>query len=214
MKLRALAYQEGATQDDRDSGMLMTSLRPNQVVWDEPPPETPQLASVTAERLLEVPCTSLWPLWATKEGIKSWWSPEGFVFEMLAIEVYPGGRIESQYEGAAAVGNPQWREELRAKRVSASWTARGTFLEVDPPRRLVFRQALDFGTRSRPQEYRMTSEFRPEAEGTRLNLKAEATPSKHWTLLGRQNLVGQMDRLANVCRAAMARQSGNHWSVI
>jgi uncharacterized protein YndB with AHSA1/START domain len=184
--------------------MVMSGPRLPPDVLGEPPQGTTTLASHIAHRWFEAPSRSLWALWTSKEGLESWWSPEGFAMEVLALEAHPGGRIEFRYAEAGSDANPRWQAELRAKGLSGSWEARGTFLEVDLPSRLVFRQDLDFGPRSRLQEYRMAAEFRTQASGTLLTLTAEATPSKHWTLLGQSNLVGQIDRLARVSSEAAA----------
>src|SRR5580658_8843126 len=164
--------------------MVMSGPRLPQDVLDEPPQGTTTLAGYPAHRWFEAPSRSLWALWTCKAGLESWWSPEGFAMEVLALEVHPGGRVEFRYAEAGSDASPRWRAEPGAKGVSGSWEARGTFLEVDPPSRLVFRQDLDFGPRSRLQEYRMAAEFRTQASGTLLTLTAEATPSNHWTLLG------------------------------
>lgn len=118
--------------------------------------------------------------------------------EVVVLEVRIGGPVEFRYDDVASATRSTWRDELDASGIGSSWSARGTFLEVEPPRRLVFRQALDFGPRSAKQEFRVTAEFRAEPRGTRLMMTVEATPSKHWNLLGRTNLEGQLDRLAKV----------------
>lgn len=114
------------------------------------------------------------------------------------LDVRVGGQIEFVYEEVGAVRNPEWRKELQAKGLSASWEARGTFLEAHRPSRLSFRQALDFGPEAPPQDYLMVARFYAGGNGTRIVLAAEAPPTKHWLLLGRQNLAGQLDRLTRV----------------
>jgi hypothetical protein len=119
--------------------------------------------------------------------------------EIVALDVRSGGAIEFRYEDAATARDPRWQEELRSKGQSTSWTARGAFLAVDRPRLLAFRQLLDFGPKTKPQEYRMFATFREEGSGARLLLKAEAPESKHWALLGKTNLEAQLERLARLC---------------
>jgi uncharacterized protein YndB with AHSA1/START domain len=156
-----------------------------------------KLVSVTAEQTFAVAPVVLWPLWTTAEGFQSWWSPEGFVLEILGFDPRPGGRIDLRYEEAAAARNPAWREEVRSNGLATSWTARGTFRQVDRMKLVSFQQALDFGPRSAPQDYRLAAEFLPLGTGTRVRLEAQAPASKHWTLLGKQNLVGQLKRLGH-----------------
>ncbi len=157
-----------------------------------------RLVRFTEERVLLAPVQKVWSLWTTRDGLESWWSPEAFVMKVEELDVRVGGRIEFNYEEAGSVGKPGWKSEFQGKGVSTSWSGRGTFLEVDRLRRLSFRQALDFGPKSSPQDYRMAADFRSVKTGTRLILTTEAPSTKHWMLLGRQNLVGQLDRLARV----------------
>jgi uncharacterized protein YndB with AHSA1/START domain len=167
-------------------------------------PMVRKLVSITAERLLGASCANVWSLWTTRRGLESWWSPEGFMMKVTALEARVGGPIEFRYEDAGSAGNSVWRGALQARGLASSWTARGSFLKVDAPRWLAFRQALDFGSNGATQEYRMTAEFRAEGAGTHLIMTAEATPSKHWDLLGRTNLEGQLDRLAKICQLGAA----------
>ncbi len=153
------------------------------------------------ERTIPAPIEKVWSLWTTKEGLESWWCPEGFKMVVQDLEVRVGGRIDFRYEDAATAANPAWSRVLQARGVSTLWTARGMFLVMDPLRRLAFQQALDFGAKSRPQEYRMTAEFRRRGLETFVVLAAEASPSKHWSLLGKPNLVGQLDRLTGALAA-------------
>jgi uncharacterized protein YndB with AHSA1/START domain len=168
-------------------------------VLDETSAGAQQLVSVTAERAFRVAPRPLWTLWTTKEGLSSWWAPEGFVMEITALDVRPGGAIDFRYEDAATARDPRWKEELRSKGQSTSWEARGTFLAVDPVRLLAFRQFLDFGPKAKSQEYRMSATFREEGSTVHVLLKAEAPGSKHWAFLGRANLEAQLERLARLC---------------
>lgn len=176
----------------------MTSLQLATGVSDEHPRDGSGLAEVRAEKTLDSPPHRLWSLWTTQAGLESWWCPEGFVMTVEALEVRPGGEIDFRFEDAATAGNPRWRDTVRAKGFPTTWVGKGVYLEVDFPRRLAFRQTLDFGPRSARQEYRMSAEFRSEGGGTRLAVRAEAAPSRHWTLLGESNLIGQLDRLSKL----------------
>ena len=162
------------------------------------PSRTGRLVRFSEERVLPAPVQKVWSLWTTRDGLESWWSPEAFVMKVEELDVRVGGRIEFTYEEAGSVSTPEWQSQFQGKGLSTSWSGRGTFLEVDRLRRLSFRQALDFGPKSSPQDDRMAADFRAVETGTRLILTAEAPSSKHWMLLGRPNLVGQLDRLARV----------------
>ena len=173
--------------------MISGPLRRTGVLDDVP--GRGRAASLSTQRRVAAGSARVWTQCTTKRGLESWWAPEGIVLTVEAVEVRTGGRIEFQYEEAAAARDPRWKAEVEAKGQGTSWTARGTFTVVEPDRRLEFRQRLDFG-RGRPlQDYRHFLEFRAEDDATVIVSRAEAPASKQWSLLGMSNLIGQLERL-------------------
>jgi uncharacterized protein YndB with AHSA1/START domain len=168
----------------------------------EDSPRRGRLAPLTATRIVVAPLARVWTLCTTKPGLESWWAPDGFVLSVERIEVRVGGRVEFRYEEAAAARDPKWRAELEARGQGTSWTARGTFTVVEPGARFEFHQRLDFGHGRPPQEYRHRIEMRPQEDATLVVSRAEAPASKHWALLGKANLAGQLDRLDRAIVAA------------
>ncbi len=120
---------------------------------------------------------------------------------MLELEAVPGGSLVFRYEEAGSRDHPEWRSRMEAAGLSTSWSARGTFTELVPPRRIAFRQQLDFGRSARPLEYRLSAELTPEGRGTTVALVAASEPTRHWRLLGEANLRGQLDRLERAAAA-------------
>ncbi len=177
--------------------MALTLISPEPLGSDgmDTPSASTLPARLSATGIVTARVDRVWGLWTTKRGLEAWWAPEGFVMKVQNLDVSIGGRVDFLYEEASTVGNAAWRRALFARGVSTRWTARGQFLEVTPLARLAFRQSLDFGRSTRLQEYRMEAEFHPEGSRTRLVLAAEAPATKHWSLLGERNLVGQLDRL-------------------
>lgn len=57
----------------------------------------------------------IWRLWTTKEGLESWWPPEGFTAEVHELDLRPGGDLrytftaveEPQIEFLRSVGMPE-----------------------------------------------------------------------------------------------------------
>ena len=44
-------------------------------------------AQFTIERTYEATLEEAWALWTTKEGIESWWGPEGFDVTVLSLDL-------------------------------------------------------------------------------------------------------------------------------
>src|ERR1700694_3763995 len=49
---------------------------------------------ITLERTYEASLEDVWDLWTTKEGIESWWGPEGFTVKVRKLDLRPGGALE------------------------------------------------------------------------------------------------------------------------
>src|SRR5258708_20905094 len=48
---------------------------------------------ITLERTFAAPIEDVWELWTTREGIESWWGPDGFSVKVLELELRPGGAL-------------------------------------------------------------------------------------------------------------------------
>ena len=48
---------------------------------------------ITIERSYRASAEDLWDLWTTKEGIESWWGPDGFTTKVLKLDLRAGGEL-------------------------------------------------------------------------------------------------------------------------
>ncbi len=51
----------------------------------------PAKRQITLERTFEATVDEIWELWTTKEGLESWWGPEGFSVKVHKLDLRPGG---------------------------------------------------------------------------------------------------------------------------
>ena len=84
---------------------------------------------VTIERTLRAPLADVWALWTTREGIESWWGPEGFRVTVRHLDLRPGGELLYVME---AVGPDQIAFMKRAGMPTAH------------DARIVYREGLDW----------------------------------------------------------------------
>ena len=69
---------------------------------------TPQRRTVPASKQIRIERTfqaspeDVWEMWTTREGIESWWGPEGFWVEVRTLELRPGGRLDYAMIATAA----------------------------------------------------------------------------------------------------------------
>ncbi len=118
--------------------------------------------TITVRRHYQAPPARVFAAWTTPEMVDAWWGPAGFTTRVHTLEARPGGRFH--FEMTAPTG-------------TASHTS-GVYVEVDPPRRLVF-EITDHCTADMPEEQqqpdpaRVIVEFIATATGTALTLTHE-----------------------------------------
>ena len=136
-------------------------------------------------------------MWTTKEGIESWWGPEGFSVAVRDLDLRPDGNLLYTMSAVRA-------EEIEFM-VKAGMPLvnnhRIKFVEVDPPHRLVFKEVVDFVPDTPAYEVETVVELRQVDAGTRLLLTFEPMHNEHWTELARMGRESELDRLAKVLAA-------------
>ena len=54
---------------------------------------------IRLERMLDGDIADVWDLWTTKEGIESWWGPDGFAVTVQELDLRPGGTLRYRRRG-------------------------------------------------------------------------------------------------------------------
>src|SRR4030081_2353864 len=103
---------------------------------------------ITIERTFQAPIEEVWNLWTTKEGIESWWGPDGFAVKVHKLDLRPGGELLYAMTATA----PDQIEFLKKAGMRVTTESRLTYTEVDPPRRLAYSQTADFIPGGAPYE--------------------------------------------------------------
>jgi len=139
----------------------------------------------------------VWELWTTKEGIESWWGPEGFSVTVRDLDLRPGGDLHylMTAKGAEQV------EYMVKGGMPISTEHRLTFTEIDPPRRLAYRDVADFIPDVKPYEVDTLIELHEVSEGVRLVITFDAMHDDRWTQLAKLGRESELDRLARVLAA-------------
>ena len=111
-------------------------------------PSTPAAdpREVATSRLLPYPAEAVFSAFADPQRLARWWGPEGFTNTIQEFDFRPGGR---------------WRVVMHAPN-GADFANESEFVELDSPRRIVFRHLEPV------HAFVMTLTLRPEAGGTRL----------------------------------------------
>jgi uncharacterized protein YndB with AHSA1/START domain len=154
---------------------------------------------VTLERTYSASIEEVWELWTTREGIESWWGPEGFSVAVRALDLRPAGELLYTMRAEA----PEQREFMTKAGMPLSTDHKLTFTEVDPPRRLAYRDFVDFIPGVEPYETNTVIEFQPATGGMRLVVTSDRMHDDRWTELARLGRESELDRLAKSLAARM-----------
>lgn len=158
-----------------------------------PSPET-RKRRITLERTYQARIEDLWELWTTKEGIESWWGPDGFRVKVRKLDLRPGGELLYTMIATA----PPQVEFLKKAGMPLAHEARATFTEVTPPRRLAYLHRADFIPGVEPYDVAHTIELHPSGDGVRMVLTMDAMHDEEWTrraVMGWESELGKFGRV-------------------
>jgi len=146
---------------------------------------------ITFERTYDAPVEDLWDLWTTKDGFESWWGPEGFRVEVHALDLRVGGAL--LYDMIAV--DPQQIAWMEKAGMPVSHETRGTFTEVEPPRRLKITHVIDFIPGMESYENTLSVDLVPTDAGARMTVTIEAHPDDEWTRRSAEGMESQLRKL-------------------
>ena len=173
---------------------MMTPTKKPATATGQPPV---QRSKIKIERTYRASLGDVWALWTTKEGLESWWGPEGFTTEVRRLELRPGGL----WEYAMTATAPQQIEFMRRAGMPLSTVSRATYTDVLPPRRLAYENLIDFVPGVAAYAAAVLVEFRTSADGVRMTITFDAMHDEGWTELARRGWESQLDKLKVVLRA-------------
>lgn len=147
---------------------------------------------LTLERTFRAPIHELWELWTTREGIEAWWGPDGFSVDVRSIELRAGGDLVYVMSAVAQ----EQIDYMKKAGMPLSTQLTLIFTEVIPPRRLAYRNMVDFVPGVEPYEVETLLELHEvEGGGTRLVLTFDAMHDDRWTQLARMGHESELERL-------------------
>ena len=147
---------------------------------------------LTLERTFSAHIREVWELWTTREGIEAWWGPDGFSVDVRSLELRAGGDLVYVMSAVA----PEQIDYMKKAGMPVSTHHSLTFIEVSPPRRLAYRNVVDFVPGVEPYQIETLLELHEvEGGGTRLVLTFDAMHDDRWTQLARMGHESELDRL-------------------
>ncbi|HVE86760.1 MAG TPA: SRPBCC domain-containing protein [Myxococcales bacterium] len=153
---------------------------------------------ITLERTFQAPIEDVWELWTTKDGIESWWGPDGFEVKVRSMDLRPGG--EMAY-AMIAVAPPQ-QDFLKKAGMPLTTEHRLTYTEVQPHRRLAYIHLADFVPGVEPYDVSTVVELHAGSSSVRMVLTFDAMHDEQWTQMA---VMGWENELSKLARALQAR---------
>jgi uncharacterized protein YndB with AHSA1/START domain len=158
------------------------------------PQTQPARRRVSIERTFNAAVQDAWELWTTKEGIESWWGPEGFAVKVRRLDVRLGGELLYAMTAIA----PDQIEFLKKAGMPLTTESVVTYTEVVPLKRLSFKQMADFIPGVKPYEVATSVEFETTPQGVRMVLTLDAMHDEQWTkmaVMGWEQELGKLGRV-------------------
>jgi uncharacterized protein YndB with AHSA1/START domain len=152
---------------------------------------------LTLERTFTTSIDEVWELWTTKDGIESWWGPEGFSVVVSDLDLRPGGELVYTMSGTGA----EQIEYMKRAGMPVTSEHRLLYTEVDPPRRLGYTMPADFIPGVEPYEVDTLIELSEVEDGVRMVLTFDAMHDNEWTRLAVMGRESELARLEAIIAA-------------
>lgn len=149
---------------------------------------------VTMNRTFNATLEQVWALWTTRQGIESWWGPEGFSVTVQHLDLRPGGTL---FYTMTATGAGQVAF-MKQHGLPLSTESKITFTDVSPPARLAYLHAVDFVPGVPTYDTATVVELRAVEGGVSLSLSFDAMHDDTWTeraTAGWTSELGKLDAL-------------------
>jgi uncharacterized protein YndB with AHSA1/START domain len=152
------------------------------------------------ERTYPTTAEEVWELWTTREGIETWWAPDGFTVEVEKLELEPGGELV--YTMTAT--GPEQVEFMRNAGMPLVTRSQKRFTEIAPTTRLAYTSLVDFVPDVTPYEFLTVVTIEPADAGVTVTMTVEPMHDEVWT---ERLLAGRTNELDNLARVVEQRQT-------
>jgi uncharacterized protein YndB with AHSA1/START domain len=155
---------------------------------------------ITIERVYPATLEDVWTLWTTREGIESWWGPDGFAVTVRALDLRPGGELRYAMTAVA----PETVQFMKSQGMPTTTELRLRYTEVTPPRRLAWLHVADFIPGVAPYDVGSAVELSRVDGGVRLVLTLDRMHDDVWT---QRAVMGWESELGKLGKALAARSA-------
>src|SRR5215472_7264121 len=148
--------------------------------------------TIVIERKYAASIEDVWEMWTTKEGIESWWGPEGFAVTVRKIDLRAGGGLDYTMR-ATDTGQIEFMKQAG---MPLAIDHHLTYTEVTPPRRLGFSHYADFIPGVEPYEVTHLVELHKTDDGVRVTVAIDRMHDEYWTEMAVKGWTSELEKLA------------------
>jgi len=152
------------------------------------------------ERTYPTSAEEVWQLWTTREGIESWWAPDGFTVQVEKLELEPGGELVYTMTASA----PEQIEFMRNAGMPLTTRSHKRFTDVTPTTRLAYSSLVDFVPDVPAYEFDTTVDLEPSDDSVSVTMTVEPMHDQVWT---ERLLAGRINELDNLARVIEQRRT-------
>jgi uncharacterized protein YndB with AHSA1/START domain len=149
---------------------------------------------IVIERTYEASIEDVWDLWTTREGIESWWGPEGFSVKVHELDLRAGGHM---VYAMTAVDPPQVQFMKKAG-MPLTTEARLTYTKIVPGKTIDYIHRADFIPGIEPYNFGSKVDFFAVGGNVRMVLTLDPMHSDEWTQRSVMGMESQLGKLASV----------------
>jgi uncharacterized protein YndB with AHSA1/START domain len=149
---------------------------------------------IIIERFYAASIDEVWELWTTKDGIESWWGPEGFAVHVHKLDLHAGG--EMLYAMSAVV--PAMIKFMKQAGMPVTTEGKLTYTEVVDRKSIAYTHRADFIPGVEPYDVGNKVEFQTDKSGVRMVLRLDPMHSDEWTQRAVMGMESQLGKLAKI----------------
>jgi uncharacterized protein YndB with AHSA1/START domain len=151
-------------------------------------------SQIVIERTYAASIEEVWDLSTTKEGIESWWGPDGFSVKVHELDLRAGGQM--RYDMTAI--DPAMIQFMKQSGMPVTTPAKLTYTEIVPGKSIAYTHRADFIPDVEPYDTGNKVEFFAEGGNVRMVLTLDPMHSDEWTqraAMGWESQLGKLTRL-------------------
>ena len=149
---------------------------------------------IVIQRSYAAALEDVWDLWTTKEGIESWWGPEGFRVEVRMLDLRPGGELSYAMIAEA----PEMVAFMKQAKMPVVQECRLRYTEILPQRRLAYLHQADFIPGVEPYDVTHLVELAAAGDRVLLTLTFDRMHDDTWTQRASQGWEQELGKLGKV----------------